>query len=232
MGSVPRGDTGVGSSTNGTFMQVGGALGVAVIGSELATRYTGRMTSTLAPYHLPQAVEGRILGSVGGAPSVAARIGGSTGALLPHAARIGGSTGALLPHAARIAFISGMDLGLTIGAAVGPAGAIIALAAFPSRPRSATSGAPGTGGLPGRAGPPGLMSQPRPGGCPLETPPEDGGNVPGPPPVGHLRQAVKRGGTTMKKFWMLASAGAAVAVCAALLAGKDDIRRFRRMRDM
>ena len=36
----------------------------------------------------------------------------------------------------------------------------------------------------------------------------------------------------MKKFWMLASAGAAVAVCAALLAGKDDIRRFRRMRDM
>ncbi len=72
MGSVPRGDTGVGSSTNGTFMQVGGALGVAVIGSELATRYTGRMTSTLAPYHLPQAVEGRILGSVGGAPGVAA----------------------------------------------------------------------------------------------------------------------------------------------------------------
>ena len=128
MGSVPRGDTGVGSATNGTFMQVGGALGVAVIGSELATRYTGRMTSTLAPYHLPQAVEGRILGSVGGAPGVAARI--------------GGSTGALLPHAARIAFISGMDLGLTIGAAVGRAGAIIALAAFPSRPRSATSAHP------------------------------------------------------------------------------------------
>ena len=110
MGSVPRGDTGVGSATNGTFMQVGGALGVAVIGSVLATRYTGRMTSTLAPYHLPQAVEGRILGSVGGALGVAGRV--------------GGSTGALLAHAARVAFISGMDLGLAIGAAAALVGAV------------------------------------------------------------------------------------------------------------
>lgn len=36
----------------------------------------------------------------------------------------------------------------------------------------------------------------------------------------------------MKKFWMLASVGATVAVCAALLAGKDDILRFRRMHNM
>lgn len=36
----------------------------------------------------------------------------------------------------------------------------------------------------------------------------------------------------MKKFLMLASAGVTVAVCLALLAGRDDIRRFLRMRDM
>ena len=36
----------------------------------------------------------------------------------------------------------------------------------------------------------------------------------------------------MKKFWMLASVGATVAVCVALLAGKDDIIRFRRMHNM
>lgn len=36
----------------------------------------------------------------------------------------------------------------------------------------------------------------------------------------------------MKKFLMLASVGAAVAVCVALLAGKDDIIRFRRMHNM
>jgi len=36
----------------------------------------------------------------------------------------------------------------------------------------------------------------------------------------------------MKKWWMLASAGTTVAVCVALMAGKDDIRRFCRMRSM
>ena len=163
MGSVPRGDTGVGSATNGTFMQVGGALGVAVVGSLLATRYTGRMTSTLAPYHLPQAVEGRILGSVGGALGVAARV--------------GGSTGALLAHAARVAFISGMDLGLTVGAGVALAGVIVALAAFPARPRPAASGAPGAGGSPGRTDPPGPAGQPRPAGPAPRSSPEDVGNV-------------------------------------------------------
>jgi hypothetical protein len=36
----------------------------------------------------------------------------------------------------------------------------------------------------------------------------------------------------MKKFLLLASAGATVAVCAALLAGQGDIRRFVRMHNM
>ena len=57
MGSLPRGHTGVGSATNGTFMQVGGALGVAVIGSLLTTRYQDRMTAALAPYHVPHAAD-------------------------------------------------------------------------------------------------------------------------------------------------------------------------------
>lgn len=105
MGSVPRGDTGVGSATNGTFMQVGGALGVALIGSLLATRYTDRMTTVLAPHHLPHLIESTILGSVGGALGVRARV--------------GGAAGELLAHAARSAFLAGMGLGLLTGAAVG-----------------------------------------------------------------------------------------------------------------
>jgi hypothetical protein len=36
----------------------------------------------------------------------------------------------------------------------------------------------------------------------------------------------------MKKFWMLASASATVFVCAALIAGSSDIRRFVRMHNM
>ena len=120
MGSVPRAHTGVGSATNGAFLQVGGALGVAIIGSLLSTCYQDRMTGPLAPYHLPHTVESTILGSIGGALAVAARA--------------GGATGHLLAHLARSAFISGMDLGLQAGAAAAAAGALLALAALPARP--------------------------------------------------------------------------------------------------
>jgi hypothetical protein len=119
MGSLPSGHTGVGSATNGAFLQVGGALGVAVIGSLLNTRYQDQMTGTLAPYRVPHAVMQAILGSVGGALGVAARI--------------GGVLGAALGHLARSAFISGMDLGLATGACVAVAGCLIALIALPSR---------------------------------------------------------------------------------------------------
>ena len=109
----------MGSATNGVSIQVGGALGVAVIGSLLSTRYQGRMTAALASYHLPHAIANVILGSIGGAQSVAARV--------------GGATGILLSHLARAAFISGMDLGLVTGAAVAAAAAVLALAVLPAR---------------------------------------------------------------------------------------------------
>ena len=122
MGSLPRGDLGVGSAANGVSMQVGGALGVAVIGSLLSTRYQDQMTAALAPYHLPHAIENTILGSVGGALGVAARV--------------GGATGHLLAHVARSAFISGADLGLLIAAAVVLVGCVLALLTLPARPRA------------------------------------------------------------------------------------------------
>jgi hypothetical protein len=56
VGAVPRGDSGVGSATNAVALQVGGALGVAVIGSVLSTRYQARMTAALAGRHLSAAV--------------------------------------------------------------------------------------------------------------------------------------------------------------------------------
>ncbi len=36
----------------------------------------------------------------------------------------------------------------------------------------------------------------------------------------------------MNTWFVVGSAAAVAAVCVALLAGKDDIRRFRQMRDM
>ncbi len=136
MGSLPREHTGVGSGTNGAFLQIGGALGVAVIGSLLNTRYQDKMTSALAPYHLPSAVLHTVLGSVGGA--------------LGLAAHLGGTTGAALAALARASFISGMDLGLLTGAAVALAAAVLALITLPGR-AAARRDAPAAGQS---AGPP------------------------------------------------------------------------------
>ena len=118
LGSVPRGDAGVGSATNSVSLQVGGALGVAVIGSLLSTRYQHRMTSALAAYHVPAAATRTILGSVGAALAVAAHV--------------GGATGALLALTARSAFMSGAGVALGVGAAVAIGGSLLALTALPS----------------------------------------------------------------------------------------------------
>jgi EmrB/QacA subfamily drug resistance transporter len=122
MGSLPGGDTAVGSAANGTFLQTGGALGVAVIGSLLNTRYQDSMSAALAPYHVPASVLQAVRGSLGGALEVAARI--------------GGSLGAELADAARSAFASGMDLGLLTSACVAIGGCVIALAMLPRARRS------------------------------------------------------------------------------------------------
>jgi EmrB/QacA subfamily drug resistance transporter len=120
MGSLPRGQTGVGAATNGTFLQVGGALGVAVVGSLLSTRYQDRMTAALAPYHLPSGVTSTLLGSIGGALQVAAHL--TT------------QLGAALTALARSSFMDGMHLGLLIAAAVAAAGVALTLLALPARP--------------------------------------------------------------------------------------------------
>lgn len=121
MGSLPSGETGVGAATNNTFMQVGGALGVAVIGSLLTTRYQDDMTAALSPYHVPAAIMAVIRGSLGGALEVAARV--------------GGAFGAALVHVARQAFMSGMDLGMVTGALVVLCGAVVAFVVLPPRKR-------------------------------------------------------------------------------------------------
>ncbi len=119
VGSVPQGDSGMGSASNAVALQVGGALGVAVIGSVLSTRYRDHLTTALAGRHLPAAATQTILGSLGGALAVAA-----------HA---GGAAGALLAHTARAAFMSGNEIALAVGAAVALAGVVLVLARLPSR---------------------------------------------------------------------------------------------------
>ena len=71
LGSLPKEEAGVGSASSDTSMQIGGALGVAVLGTALAIRYTNVMTPLLAHRDIPAGVDQLILGSLGGALAVA-----------------------------------------------------------------------------------------------------------------------------------------------------------------
>ncbi len=69
MGSLPREEAGVGSASSDTAMQVGGALGVAVLGTALTLRYQRLMGPVVA--RAPAAAQGAIKSSIGGALAVA-----------------------------------------------------------------------------------------------------------------------------------------------------------------
>ena len=116
MDTLPPARAGVGSATNSTFMQFGTALGVAIMGSLLSSRYVNRLD--LRPYHLPPAVRDQAQGSLGGAA-----------ALAPHLGPVGGA----LLTAARAAFLSGFGLSLKAGAGVVLAAVLVVLVAFSSR---------------------------------------------------------------------------------------------------
>lgn len=118
VGSLPQGDSGIGSASNAVALQVGGALGVAVIGSILATRFQSRMTASLNGHSISSAVRREILGSLGGALAVARSV--------------GGQTGVLLAHAARSAFMSGAEVAFVVGALAALVGAVIMIARLPS----------------------------------------------------------------------------------------------------
>jgi EmrB/QacA subfamily drug resistance transporter len=71
MGSLPRTKAGVGSAMNDTTRQMGGALGVAIIGSVLAGSYRPGVTARLQALHAPASVVGLARDSIGGAVEAA-----------------------------------------------------------------------------------------------------------------------------------------------------------------
>jgi EmrB/QacA subfamily drug resistance transporter len=114
MGSLPASKAGVGSAVNDTVREVGGALGVAVLGSVLASQYASSMSSDAA-----------------GAPDAARE---SLGGAVLVAQQTGGPAGEALLSAAREAYLSGFGVALTVAAAVAAAGALLAAVWLPSRP--------------------------------------------------------------------------------------------------
>ncbi len=124
MGSLPIRHAGVGSATNDAAMQVGGALGVGVLGTVLNLRYQHVMTGALAHASVPAFVQRLIEGSLGAALAVAHRAPTREGVEL-----------ALV---ARRAFVSGMDEALVIATCVICAAVLVVLALLPNRGRAPT----------------------------------------------------------------------------------------------
>lgn len=121
MGAVPPEKFGVGSAVNDTTREIGGALGVAILGSYWQGQYADRVGGAAAL--LPPEAASVVRGSFAGAAAVAAQIGG-----LP---------GAALVSAARSAFADAMDLTCIVGAVFALAGLVVAARFLPARARSA-----------------------------------------------------------------------------------------------
>ena len=126
VGSVPRQHAGIASATNTTAIQVGGALGVAVVGSLLSTRYSDGITASVS-----HAAAGGQLPAI--PPAVMTAIQSSLGDALSVAAKMPGPAGQFLAHAARSAFASGVDLGMLAAVGVALGGFLIALIWLPRR---------------------------------------------------------------------------------------------------
>jgi len=121
MGALPREKAGVGSAVNDTARQIGGALGVAVLGSVMSSTYRPRVRDAIAGYPVPADVADAITEQLGAAMGVAARVGGEPGRLLAAAAADG--------------FTDGMGTAFLVGAAALVLGAVIVLRFLPARAR-------------------------------------------------------------------------------------------------
>jgi hypothetical protein len=105
---------------NDTTRELGGALGVAVIGSILSSHYTSAIAPAVTG--LPAQAQEVARSSVGGAISVAGQL---------------GEAGSALASAGRIAFVDGMQQSLLIAALTALVAAGVALYLLPTAIRTA-----------------------------------------------------------------------------------------------
>jgi EmrB/QacA subfamily drug resistance transporter len=123
MGALPKAKAGVGSAVNDTTRQIGGALGVAILGSILSSAYRSRLGETIAGYPVPTVAKDGVAGA------------------LAVAAHLPDRVGATLAATARTAFIHGMDRTVLVAAGVAAAGALLALIWLPAHAREDSAGA-------------------------------------------------------------------------------------------
>ncbi|AUG76926.1 MFS transporter [Kitasatospora sp. MMS16-BH015] len=126
MGSLPREKAGAGSAVNNTFRQVGGSLGVAVLGAVLSTSYRDGVGGRLA--QLPSALRDKAGESLEATLAIAARTGNSG-----------------LVRPAEDAFIHAMHVVAGLSAGITAVGVLLAWLLLPGRV-PAGAGAPASAG--------------------------------------------------------------------------------------
>ena len=113
LGALSPARSGSGSALITAMRQVGGTIGVAVLGTVLATVYRSRLHLTGLPAAAGNAVRGSVAGGIA-------------------TARATGSAGAA--RAVRGAYVHGMDVMLWVCSGIAIASALLALAFLPGRP--------------------------------------------------------------------------------------------------
>jgi EmrB/QacA subfamily drug resistance transporter len=121
MGSLPVGKAGVGSAVNDTTRELGGTLGVAVLGSVFSSVYGPALAEKLAGLPIPGSALDAAKESVGATLAVAQQA---------------GQGGPLIVEAARTAFVDGLGAASLVAAAVVFAGSVLALLFLPARARA------------------------------------------------------------------------------------------------
>jgi hypothetical protein len=130
MGALPPDQFGVGSAVNDTTREIGGAMGIAILGSLFAASYSGRLTPQL-PANVPDDVARIVTQSLAGAMAVAEQV--------------GGAVGQALVTAAQDAFVAAMSVTTVIGAVIAFGGVLIAVVWMPRRPSDHVATVPATG---------------------------------------------------------------------------------------
>ncbi|MCX5527590.1 MFS transporter [Streptomyces bobili] len=124
MGSFPESELGVGGGVNDTALELGGALGIAVLGSLLGTAYRDELTD-LVGNRLPAEAMETAKDSVGAGLAVAERVGQDPSA--------GPQQAQAAVDAVHQAFAHGVAQTSLIGGIVMAAGTLIVLAIMPGR---------------------------------------------------------------------------------------------------
>jgi len=126
MGSLPLAKAGVGSAVNDTTRQVGGALGVAVIGSVLASTYGNQIGDFFAGKPVPPETVTAAKSSIGATLGVADTLRG-----------LGqGPVADAVVKVANQAFVDAVHWGVLVAAAATGIGVLVALLFLPARARA------------------------------------------------------------------------------------------------